>query len=170
MESDKSNAAATPQEVAATPGFKITIVDQTGMEMRLGIVQCELITELRDILLENVNTCCFNYYFEHKGERLDEFAELRSVDLSEDDKFYLREDKYNERTARQHLRRTQEILFDPPVLNNIQTEINDQKTSLPEGPPADESLPKEEAVEEKKEMSEEEKKAVVDKAAEERKE
>ena len=98
-------------------GFKLTIVDQTGQHIKLGVVICEQITELRDVLLENVNTCFFtNYYFEHLGKRLPEFTELRSLDLSQDDRIFMREDEYTERTAKSHLRRFQEILYEPPVL------------------------------------------------------
>lgn len=71
---------------SSLPGFKITIVDQTGQHIKLGLVICEQIAELREVLLENVNTCFFtNYYFEHKGQRLPEGQELKALDLSEDD-------------------------------------------------------------------------------------
>jgi len=87
------------------PGFKITIVDQTGQHIKLGVVICEQIAELRDVLLENVNTCFFtNYYFEHSGKRLPESTELRSLDLGSDDRIFMREDEYTERTSKAHLR------------------------------------------------------------------
>lgn len=51
------------------PNLKITIVDQTGQSIKLGLVVCEQVNELREVLLENVNTCFFtNYYFEHNGK------------------------------------------------------------------------------------------------------
>jgi hypothetical protein len=74
MEPAESNPATAPTEQSQNQGFKITIIDQTGSEIKLGVVQCELITELREMLLENVNTMFFtNYYFEHKGERMEEY-------------------------------------------------------------------------------------------------
>ena len=101
-------------------GFRLTIEDQTGAEIRLGLVQCEVVTELRDILLENVNTAFFtNYYFEYKGNRLDEYTEIKALNLEDDARFILREDEYDERACRIHLRRLQEVLYEPTVLNLI---------------------------------------------------
>lgn len=67
---------------------------------------CEQVNELREVLLENINTCFFtNYYFEHQGKRLPEFTPLRSLDLEKDERIFMREDEYTERTAKAHFRR-----------------------------------------------------------------
>ena len=43
----------------------------------------EMVFELREFLAEHVYTCFFtNFYFEHAGQRLNEYSELSELDLA----------------------------------------------------------------------------------------
>jgi hypothetical protein len=60
-----------------------------------------MILELREYLNDHVNTCFYtNYFFEHSGERLNDYTELAGLDFSGDNKIYMRENKYDERSVK----------------------------------------------------------------------
>ena len=82
------------------------------------MVQYELILELREFLSEHVYTCFFtNYYLEHQGTKLSDYSDLSELDLESDNKIYMRPQLYDEKTARQHINRVNDILTRPQVLN-----------------------------------------------------
>jgi hypothetical protein len=72
----------------------ITIVDLNQREIKLKMVQYELILELREFLSEHVYTCFFtNYYLEHQGKKLSDYSDLSELNLNEegtDNKIYMR--------------------------------------------------------------------------------
>ena len=72
----------------------ITIVDLNQREIKLKMVQYELILELREFLSEHVYTCFFtNYYLEHQGKKLSDYSDLSELKLNEegtDNKIYMR--------------------------------------------------------------------------------
>ncbi len=50
-----------------------------------------MVLELREFLNEHVFTCFFtHYYFEHQGKKLNDYTELRELDLTEEPKIYMR--------------------------------------------------------------------------------
>ena len=55
------------------------------------MVQYELILEVREYLSEHVYTCFFtNYYLEHMGVKLSDYSDLSELDLSTDNKIFMR--------------------------------------------------------------------------------
>ena len=57
----------------------------------LQMLQYELILELREFLSEHVYTCFFtNYYLEHNGVKLSDYDDISELDLSQDNKIYMR--------------------------------------------------------------------------------
>jgi hypothetical protein len=58
------------------------------------MVQYEMVLELREFLNEHVFTCFFtHYYFEHAGKKLNDYTELRELDLLADPKIFMRPGK-----------------------------------------------------------------------------
>lgn len=50
-----------------------------------------MVLELREFLSEHVYTCFFtHYYFEHLGQRLNDYTELSELSLSEEPKIFMR--------------------------------------------------------------------------------
>lgn len=93
------------------------------------MVQYEIVLELREFLSEHVYTCFYtHYYFEHAGKRLNDYQELAELSLESGDRIFMRPgktpdipdndaDKYDEKSARQHIKRVKDILNTPPVLS-----------------------------------------------------
>ena len=55
------------------------------------MVHYELVLELREFLSEHVYTCFFtHYYFEHKGERINDYKDLTELDLMSEPRLYMR--------------------------------------------------------------------------------
>ncbi len=55
----------------------------------------ELVFELREFLAEHVYTCFFtNFYFEHAGQRLNEYSELSELDLESNPRIVMKPGKY----------------------------------------------------------------------------
>ncbi len=78
-----------------------------------------MVYELRDFLSEHIYTCFFtNFYFEHNGERLNEYRELADLDLATNPKLFMRPDKYDDKAARAHIKRLVDVLDKAPVLTN----------------------------------------------------
>lgn len=78
------------------------------------MVQYELILELREYLSEHVYTCFFtNYYLEHQGNKLSDYSDLSELDLETDNKIYMRAQLYDEKSARQHINRVNDIFTRP---------------------------------------------------------
>lgn len=95
------------------------IVDLNKTEIAVKMMHSEMILELREFLNDHVNTCFYtNYFFEHAGDRLNDYTELAGLDFTQDNKIYMRENKYDERSVRQHVKRFIEILKNPPVLTS----------------------------------------------------
>lgn len=83
------------------------------------MVQYEMVLELREFLAEHVYTCFFtHYYFEHNGERLNDYTELAELDLSVDQKIYMRPDRYDEKAARSHIKKVRDMLNSPQLLSS----------------------------------------------------
>lgn len=106
------------EEIAnGTRLMNIVIVDLNKREIQLKMVQYEMVLELREFLTEHVYTCFFtHYYFEHQGERLNDYTELSQLDLVSEPRIFMRPEKYDEKNARSHIRRVKEILMGPPQL------------------------------------------------------
>jgi hypothetical protein len=106
------------EEIAnGTRLMNIVIVDLNKREIQLKMVQYEMVLELREFLTEHVYTCFFtHYYFEHQGERLNDYTELSQLDLASEPRIFMRPEKYDEKNARAHIRRVKEILLGPPQL------------------------------------------------------
>ena len=107
----------------------------------------EMVFELREFLAEHVYTCLFtNFYFEHAGQRLNEYSELSELDLVSNPRIIMKPgklafsvfnkssgciwvllwcltfvsivtDKYDERSAHTHIKRLIDVLEKPPVLS-----------------------------------------------------
>jgi len=96
----------------------ITIKDLNGREIKLKMLQYELILELREFLSEHVYTCFFtNYYLEHGGIKLSDYSNLAEMDLESDPFIYMKPQLYTENSARAHIKRCNEILTEPCLLN-----------------------------------------------------
>ena len=55
------------------------------------MVTYEMVLELREFLNEHVYTCFFtHYYFEHMGEKLNDYTELIELNLRDDPRIYMR--------------------------------------------------------------------------------
>jgi len=97
--------------------MNIIIVDLNKREIHLKMVQYEMVLELREFLTEHVYTCFFtHYYFEHGGQRLNDYTELSQLDLVSEPRIYMRPEKYDEKNARAHIKRVKEVLMGPPQL------------------------------------------------------
>lgn len=78
---------------------------------------CELVIELREFLAEHVYTCFFtNFYFEHAGVRLNDYSELSEIDLIANPRLIMKPERYDEKSARTHIKKFVDILEKPPVL------------------------------------------------------
>lgn len=54
----------------------------------------EMVFELREFLAEHVYTCFFtNFYFEHAGQRVNEYSELSELDLSSNPRIVMKPGK-----------------------------------------------------------------------------
>ena len=83
------------------------------------MVQYEMVLELREFLSEHVYTCFFtNYYFEHGGQRLNDYTELAELNLQEDPKILMKPKKYDEKNARAHIKRVKDVLSTPQLLSS----------------------------------------------------
>ena len=83
------------------------------------MVAYELILELREFLSEHVYTCFFtNYYLEHDGARLSDYCDLSELDLESDPQIHMRAHLYDEKSARTHINRTNDVLTTPCVLSS----------------------------------------------------
>lgn len=59
--------------------------------IKLKMVEHELVLELREYLNEHVYTCFFtNYFLEHMGKKINDYSDLTELDLSTDNKIYMR--------------------------------------------------------------------------------
>lgn len=71
--------------------MNITIKDLNGRDIKLKMLQYELILELREFLSEHVYTCFFtNYYLEHAGVKLSDYSDLSEMDLDSDPYIYMK--------------------------------------------------------------------------------
>ena len=76
---------------------------------------------MREFLSEHVYTCFFtNYYLEHAGVKLSDYSDLSEMDLETDPFIYMRPQLYTENSARTHIKRVNEILTTPCLLNGQQ--------------------------------------------------
>ena len=71
----------------------------------------ELLFELREFLSEHIYTCFFtNFFFEHNGQRLNDYTELSQLDLKTNPRIFMKPDKYDDQTARVHIKKLVDIL------------------------------------------------------------
>ena len=78
------------------------------------MVNYELILEVKEFLAEHVYTCFFtNYYLEYQGKRLSDYNDLAELDLENDSRIYMRIQPYDEKSARNHVKRAVDILTRP---------------------------------------------------------
>lgn len=78
-----------------------------------------MVFELREYLAAHIFTCLHsNYTFEHNGEILNEYTELAELDLSVNPKILMRSCKYDDKSARLHIKKLVSILENPIVLTN----------------------------------------------------
>lgn len=129
---DEVPAAATDAEepIEEQRLVNIKIVDLNKREIKLKMVQYELILELREFLAEHVYTCFFtNYYLEHDGKVLSDYSDLSELDLETEPRIYMRPKLYDERSARQHVKKVSDILTTPSVLNAQQITPEEEQMS-----------------------------------------
>jgi hypothetical protein len=82
------------------------------------MVKYELILELREFLQEHVYTCFFtNYYLEHNGVQLSDYSDLSELDLEKEPRIFMRPRLYDEKSSRSHIKRVNDVLTTPCVLN-----------------------------------------------------
>ena len=63
--------------------------------MLVQTVMYEMVFELREFLAEHVYTCFFtNFYFEHAGQKLNEYSELSELDLAANPRIFMRPGKH----------------------------------------------------------------------------
>lgn len=76
-----------------------------------------MVFELREYLQSHVATCFHtNYTFEHNGVTLNEYSELAELDLSHNAKIFMRPAKYDDKSARLHIKKLINLLETPSVL------------------------------------------------------
>lgn len=92
------------------------------------MVQYELVLEVREYLSEHAYTCFFtNYYLEHMGVQLSDYCDLSELDLEADNKIFMRVQNYDEKSARQHIKRVIDIFASPCVLNTQQATAEEER-------------------------------------------
>jgi len=97
----------------------ITIVDLNNREIPIKTVQYEMVFELREYLASHIFTCLHtNFIFEHNGVVLNEYTELADLDLSHNTKIFMKPCKYDDKSARNHIRKLISLLETPSVLTN----------------------------------------------------
>lgn len=103
-------------------------MDLNNREIKLKMVQYELILELREFLAEHVYTCFFtNYYLEHDSKQLSDYSDLSELDLDKDPIIYMRPKLYDEKSARLHVKKVNDVLTTPCVLNAQQITPEEEK-------------------------------------------
>ena len=76
----------------------ITIIDLNCKEIHLKTVMYEMVFELREFLADHAYTCFFtNFYFEHAGQRLNEYSELSELDLASNPRIIMKPGKSTEK-------------------------------------------------------------------------
>jgi hypothetical protein len=76
-----------------------------------------MVFELREYLQSHIATCFHtNYTFEHDGSTLNEYTELAELDLSHNSKIFMRSCKYDDKSARVHIKKLVNLLETPSVL------------------------------------------------------
>lgn len=112
-------AASDDGNAQAQKYCDITIIDLNNREIPIKTVQYEMVFELREYLSGHIYTCLYtNYTFEHAGETLNEYTELAELDLSHNAKIFMRPAKYDDKSARSHIKKLVSMLEAPPVLTN----------------------------------------------------
>ena len=77
----------------------------------------ELILEVREFLAENAYTCFFtNYALVHDGRQLGDYDDVSQLDLSRDNRIYMKPQLYTDKTARMHVQKIKDMLTRPKVL------------------------------------------------------
>lgn len=105
----------------------IKIIDLNKREIKLKMVQYELILELREFLSEHVYTCFFtNYFLEHQGKQLSDYSDLSELDLESEPQIFMRPRLYDEKSARTHVKKVNDILTTPSVLNAQQISAEEE--------------------------------------------
>jgi hypothetical protein len=78
-----------------------------------------MVFELREYLQSHISTCLHtNFTFEHNGVTLNEYTELSELDLSFNPKIFMRPCKYDDKSARTHIKKLVSLLETPTVLTN----------------------------------------------------
>jgi hypothetical protein len=96
-EMDKEALAVQAQQSEEPRTYNIIIVDLNSKELPLKSSAHEMIFELREYLSEHVYTCFFtNFYFEHNGQRLNDYTELSQLDLKTNPRIFMKPDKYDD--------------------------------------------------------------------------
>ena len=80
-----------------------------------------MLIEIKEFLTEYVYTAFYtHYYFEHQGQKLNDYTEVALLNLKDEPILYMRVDKYDDKAVRNHVRRVKEILFTPTLLSTMQ--------------------------------------------------
>jgi protein TIF31 len=89
-----------------------------------------MVFELREYLASHIYTCLYtNFTFEHSGVLLNEYAELAELSLAHNPRIFLRPCKYEDRSARAHIKKLVGILETPIVLtSNVKTTRKAEET------------------------------------------
>ena len=82
-----------------------------------------MVFELREYLSAHIFTCLHtNFTFEHNGVQLNEYTELAELDLTVNPRIFMKPTKYDDKSARLHIKKLVSILETPTVLtNNVTT-------------------------------------------------
>jgi hypothetical protein len=66
------------------------IVDLNNKEIPIKMALFGFVFQLREVLAEHVYTCLYtNFYFEHNGERLNDYTTLSELDLSANPRIFM---------------------------------------------------------------------------------
>lgn len=82
-------------------------------------MQYEMVFELREYLQTHIYTCMHtNFVFEYNGMELNEYTELQELDLVSNPRLLMKPCKYDDKSARAHIKRLVQLLETPQVLTN----------------------------------------------------
>eukprot|EP00742_Colponemidia_sp_Colp-10_P008460 GILJ01009165.1.p1 GENE.GILJ01009165.1~~GILJ01009165.1.p1 ORF type:complete len:1352 (+),score=315.80 GILJ01009165.1:74-4057(+) len=137
------NETGDAQEFISIAAIRLEVVTPLGETIPVEALPTDNFADLKQYLTELIPTCYFtSYHFELNGEKLNDFVEVQSLEgLAPNTKFVMVNDAYNEKSARQHLRRLKQILEQPPiypptVFDAPKTEATDKQPAVDTSAPA----------------------------------
>lgn len=90
-----------------------------------------MILEVREYLSENAYTCFFtNFSLVHNGTKLSDYDDVSQLDLSTDNRIYMKPQLYTDKSARLHVQKIKELLTKPKTLSQQAELIPEQEELL----------------------------------------